>query len=158
MLHEFGLRFATLLLLPAAFYATTFVLHFVLLPHSGPGDKFHNLAFRCMFDGTLPPLPPPHRRRRRPPHRHRQRWSHRAPTSNAADLPLHHRLRPTAPPSTHTAPGPAVASPVELRSCTYKGCRPCEKQTPPSMWGAIKVRYIPLATRLSYGPLATTPP
>ena len=80
---EFALRFACLLLLPALFYVGTFVLHFLLLPHTGPGDKFHNIAFRCMLDG------------------------------------------------------PPVAGPSDLRTCTYKGCRPCEKVVLPSLLGAI---------------------
>ena len=34
--------------------------------------------------------------------------------------------------------GPPVASPWELKHCTYKGCGPCDNLTAPTTWGAIR--------------------
>lgn len=40
-------RFVLLLLLPVLIYMLSFVVHFLVLPHYGPGGSFHGQDFTC---------------------------------------------------------------------------------------------------------------
>ena len=48
-MRELVARFVFLLLLPLSIYILSFVIHFHMLPHYGPGAPFHEMAFNCRF-------------------------------------------------------------------------------------------------------------
>merc|ERR1740124_813956 len=63
-----------------------------------------------------------------------------------ASFVLHFHFLPHSGPGDkfHTADfrcmldGPPVASPWELKHCSYKGCAPCASLTAPTTWGAVR--------------------